>query len=71
MKKLFISGAIAVGTMASALPFRTTCGIVFQINDDYVKNVTPAALEHTMSQLNFNACGVFPTRFIYYTSSTN
>ena len=71
MKKLFVIGAIAVGTLASALPFRTTCGIVFQINDNYVKNATPKALENTMSQLNYNACGTFPTRFVYYTSSTS
>lgn len=68
MKKLFISGALIFGSFVSAIPFRTTCNIVFNISDSYVQNATPQALEHTLNQLNFNACGEFPRSFTYYRS---
>jgi hypothetical protein len=68
MKKVFIIGAVVIGTLASAFPFRTSCGMVFQFND---QNMTPAAVDWNLRQLNFNACGVFPTKIVYYTSSVN
>lgn len=71
MKKLFITSAVLIGTIVSALPVRTSCGMVMYISDSFVANATPQALDYTISQLNFNVCGVFPTRIIYYTSNSN
>jgi hypothetical protein len=68
MKKVFIIGAVIIGTLASAFPFRTSCGIVFQFNP---QNLTPAAVDFQLRQLNFNACGVFPTKIVYFTSSVD
>ncbi|GAA4150520.1 hypothetical protein GCM10022217_03540 [Chryseobacterium ginsenosidimutans] len=68
MKKVFIIGAVVIGTLASAFPFRTSCGLVFQVNP---QNMTPEAVNFQLTQLNFNACGVFPTRIVYYISSVN
>lgn len=68
MKKLLIIGAIAIGTLASAFPFRTSCGMVFQINDNYAANSTPEALNNTLMGLNMNACGVRPAKIVYYIS---
>ena len=68
MKKLFVIGAVAIGTIASAFPFRTSCGIVFQINNNYAASVTRETLTHTLMQLNYNACGTFPSGITYYTS---
>ena len=68
MKKLFIIGAIAIGTIESAFPFRSSCGIVFHINNDYAASVTREKLTHTLMQLNYSACGTVPSGIIYYTS---
>jgi len=65
MKKLFIIGAVAVGTIVSAFPFRSSCGMVFQINDWSVSHMTPAELKDTLSALNFNACGTHATIILY------
>lgn len=71
MKKLFIIGALAIGVIASAFPFKSSCGIVFQINEDSVKHMTPSELDRTLKGLNFNACGVFPSKIVYFTSSAS
>jgi hypothetical protein len=68
MKKLFVIGAVAIGTIASAFPFRTSCGMVFQISNDYAASVTRATLTHTLKQLNYSACGTVPSTITFYTS---
>ncbi len=68
MKKLFVIGAVAIGTIASAFPFRTSCGMVFQIDSQSVKHMTPERLTHTLKQLNYSACGTVPSTITFYTS---
>lgn len=68
MKKLLIFGAVIIGITASAFPFRSSCGIVFHINNDYAASVTREKLTHTLMQLNYSACGTVPSGIIYYTS---
>ncbi|GAA4158651.1 hypothetical protein GCM10022217_20200 [Chryseobacterium ginsenosidimutans] len=65
MKKLFVIGAIAIGSIVSAFPFRSSCGTVFQINDWTTSQLTQAELKDTLSALNFNACGVHANIIIY------
>lgn len=69
MKKLFIAGALAIGVIASAFPFRSSCGIVFQINDAWASNVTPSYLETSLKELNADACGVYPSKIVFYYSN--
>jgi hypothetical protein len=67
MKKLFILGMFALGTASVfAFPFRTTCGIVFSIDDHYADTVSTPRLTNDLMYLNFNACGQFPSRIVYY-----
>ncbi len=68
MKKLLIIGAVIIGSVVSAFPFRSSCNIVFQINDNWASNVTPSYLETALKELNANACGVYPDRIIFYRS---
>lgn len=71
MKKTILLGTLLLAGIVSAFPFRTTCGMVFQINENYAKNATPQALDHTLKQLNYSACGTIPASIVYYTSSVN
>ena len=66
MKKTLLVGALLIAGIVSAFPFRTSCGMVFQINNDYAAGVTREALTSTLSALNFNACGSFPSSIVYY-----
>ncbi|MBB4806069.1 hypothetical protein HNP38_001341 [Chryseobacterium defluvii] len=68
MKKLFIIGAVTIGTIVSAFPFRSSCGLVLQISDSFAANATSETLISTLKQLNFNACGTFPSGITIYTS---
>ena len=65
MKKLLIIGAVTIGTVVSAFPFRTSCGIVFQIDNWSTSYMTDAQLQTALSGLNFNACGVHANVIIY------
>lgn len=65
MKKLLVIGTVAIGSFVSAFPFRSSCGMVFQINDSSTSQMTIAELKDTLSALNFNACGVHATIIIY------
>lgn len=68
MKKLLVLGAVIIGSVVSAFPFRTTCNIVFQIDGPSVKHMTREQLTHTMKQLNYSACGTVPSSIVFYTS---
>lgn len=70
MKKLLVIGAVVIGSVVSAFPFRTTCNIVFQISEESVKHMTPEKLTHTLKQLNYSACGTVPDRIVYYVSTS-
>lgn len=60
MKKLFIFGAIAIGTLASAFPFRTSCGQVVNVSEGITYN-TNDTLQEALAQLNTMICGT-PTK---------
>ena len=67
MKKTLILGMVFLGiSSVFAFPFRSSCGMVFQINDNYAASVPRAQLTQTLSGLNFNACGSFPAGIVYY-----
>lgn len=69
MKKLLFTCAVIIGTLVSAFPFRSSCGTVFQINDQWASNVTISYLETALKELNANACGVYPSKIIFYYSN--
>ncbi len=62
MKKAFIIGAIAIGTLASAFPFRTSCGKVVQVSAGIVyAGDNTDTLQEALAQLNTMLCGT-PTK---------
>ncbi|MBB4808317.1 hypothetical protein HNP38_003664 [Chryseobacterium defluvii] len=64
MKKLFIVGAVAIGTIASAFPFRTSCGKVYNITG--TSGMSLSAIAEFCNDVNFIACGE-NTNVILYT----
>ncbi len=68
MKKLFVIGAVAIGTIASAFPFRTSCGMVFQIDSQSVKHMTPERLTHTLKTIKLQRLWTVPSTITFYTS---
>ncbi|MGH1519640.1 hypothetical protein [Chryseobacterium sp. JK1] len=69
MKKTLILAMVFLGiSSVFAFPFRSSCGIVFQINKNYAANVTTEALTSTLMGLNMSACGVRPAHIVYYIS---
>lgn len=60
MKKAFIIGAIAIGTIASAFPFRTSCGKVVSVSESITFH-TNDTLQEALAQLNTMICGT-PTK---------
>lgn len=62
MKKVFIIGAIAIGTIASAFPFRTSCGKVVNVSEGivYAGDHTDT-MQEALAQLNTLICHV-PTK---------
>ena len=66
MKKLLFTCAVIIGTLVSAFPFRSSCNIVFQIDNNWASNVTPSHLETALKDLNAKACGVYPDKIIIY-----
>jgi hypothetical protein len=65
MKKLFIIGAVTIGTFASALQFRTSCGNV--VNVANTEGSTYAELSDFLSYVNYKECGTIPKQIIIYT----
>ena len=66
MKKVFIIGAVAIGTLASAFPFRTSCGTV--VNVTQTEGYTMEQITTFLQFVNYNECGTKPkgiTLFIH------
>lgn len=64
MKKAFIIGAVVIGTLASAFPFRTSCGKVYNITG--TSGMTISAIAEFCNDVNFIACGENATITVYY-----
>lgn len=58
MKKLFIIGAVAIGTLASAFPFRTSCGQVVSVTD--TQGYSFEQITNYLIIVNEQVCGVKP-----------
>ncbi|MDH6251845.1 hypothetical protein M2347_001572 [Chryseobacterium sp. H1D6B] len=57
MKKLFIIGAAALGTVVSAFPFRTSCGKVLMVNQEGIQGMSYGEVINTLKLMNGAACG--------------
>lgn len=66
MKKSLIIAFVFVGVLTSAFPFRTSCGQVVNVNDDWASYVTRSYLTTTLKGLNASICGVYPDSIVYY-----
>ena len=53
MKKFLVMGAIAIGTLASAFPFRTSCGKVYNITG--TTGMSISAIAEFCNDVNFIA----------------
>jgi hypothetical protein len=63
MKKLFIVGAVTIGNLVSAFPFRTSCGKIVMVNG---ATGSLAHIENICESINFVVCGEFAEITIYY-----
>ncbi|PVV57492.1 hypothetical protein [Chryseobacterium sp. HMWF035] len=64
MKKILVMGAIAIGTLASAFPFRTSCGKVYNITG--TTGMSISAIAEFCNDVNFIACGENANIIVYY-----
>lgn len=62
MKKLFILGAVTIGTLVSAFPFRTSCGTIVSVNG---ATGSLAHIENICESINLAVCGTFTTVTLY------
>jgi hypothetical protein len=64
MKKLFIIGAVAIGTLASAFPFRTSCGQVVNVTE--TEGFSVEQVRNFLGYVNYRVCGITPQSITIY-----
>lgn len=66
MKKILILGAVAIGTLVSAFPFRTSCGTVVQVNEAGIKDMEYGQVVNTLKLINGSVCGTTNVSIVVY-----
>lgn len=68
MKKLLLVAAIGVAGLLSAIPLRTSCNKVVELNSSYVNQLSDANLAQLVADVNKAVCGLYPTSVTVYLS---
>ncbi|MCJ7932184.1 MAG: hypothetical protein MUW56_00725 [Chryseobacterium sp.] len=66
MKKTILLGALLAAGVVCAFPFRTSCGIVLQINEEGIKEMSYGQVVNTLKLMNGVTCGTTNVGIVVY-----
>ncbi|UZT98689.1 hypothetical protein ODZ84_03690 [Chryseobacterium fluminis] len=66
MKKTILLGAILLAGVVSAFPFRTSCGVVLQVNEAGIDGMSYGQVVNTLKLMNGITCGTTDVGIVVY-----